>query len=186
MGTELPKEALRDIFVDLSGLPATRVLWDGEAKGFAGPTAGGETGHIILDCIATRRVGVDEELRDYEVEIAPGVFRTRITYRGQRVRTLNVRAECYGNNDGADLLEDIRVRLGSDEVCAALNEADLSLNGDEDVQNVGGASAGNRAVSFASLDVIFNHAVSRVVDVSAESGDTFIESVEIEEAQYES
>lgn len=178
MSTDLPREALRTIFASLSGLPASRVIWAGEPKGWAGRTDEGKSGHLVLDCIATRRVGVDEEIREYDVEVSPDVFRTRIKFFGQRVRTLNVRAENYESDTGYDLLERIRLSLGSDEVGAQLNAVNLSLNGDEDIRPID-ASAGNRKVSFASFDVLLNHLVTRIVDVDPADGDTYIDAVEV-------
>ncbi len=186
MSTALPKEPLRAIFADLSGLPASRVLWSGEPKGFAGVTDAGKSGHLILKLTATRRIGVDEELHEYEVEALPDVFVTRVTLSGFRVRTITVKAENYDGEEGFDLLEEMRLALGSDDVCALLNAAGLSLNGDEGVVGID-ASAGERTVKFAALDVLFNQSVSKVTDRDAEAtGDTFIESLEIEEAKYES
>jgi hypothetical protein len=89
-----------------------------------------------------------------------------------------VRAESYEGESGVDLLERIRMGLGSDETGAALNSAKLSVNGESDTQQIGG-SAGNRYVPFANLDVLLNQYVERVIYVSPETGDTYIDAVEI-------
>lgn len=137
----------------------------------------------MLDLIATRRLGVDEETREYDVTHAedpePRPLYTRITHSGHRVRTVSVRAENYDDEEGYDLLEQIRLGLGQDDTCELLNAAGVSLNGVEDIVNIGGA-AGNRAVSFASMDVLFNQSVSRTYDVPVTTGDTYIDAVELE------
>lgn len=183
MATLLPKEPLRAIFVALSGLPSSRVIWDGEPKGWAGRTTNGKSGHLVLDLITTRKIGVDEETREYNVTHAedaePKPLYTRITHSGHRVRTVAVRAENYDAEEGYDLLEQIRLGLGQDDTCQAFFDNDLALNDIEDIVNIGGA-AGNRAVSFASMDVLFNQCISRTYDVLPSSGDTYIDTVEIE------
>ncbi len=179
MTTALPKEALRAIFVTLSGLPASRVIWDGEPKGWAGRTASGKSGHLVLDLVATRQLGVDEETREYDVTVGENVY-TRITHAGHRVRTIAVRAENYDAEEGYDLLEQIRLGLGQDDTCALFNAAGVALNSVEDIVSLGGA-AGNRAVSFASMDLLLNQTVSRTYDVPvASTGDTYIDTVEVQ------
>lgn len=169
MATTVPKESLRAIFATLSGLPASRVIWDGEPVPPATPTqVGAKTGRLVLNVVATRRLGEDEELREY-----PTVDTTQITYRGFRVRTISVRAEQFAGDEGFDVLEDIRLGIGQNDTRDLLNAAGLSLASSEDVRTID-ASAGNRAVSFATLDVLLNQTVSKVVTKN-EAG--FIESV---------
>ena len=140
----------------------------------------------MLQLLSTRRLGEDEETREYDVETDPDVFVTRVTFSGFRIRTINVRAENYElSEEGFDLLERIRLRLSSDATGEALNAVNLSLYGDEDVRPIE-ASAGNRAVPFASLDILLNQTLVLVVDRDPEtSGDSYIEAVDIEEARYE-
>lgn len=157
MSTTVPKEDLRAIFAILSGLPASRVIWDGEPVPPATPTETGKTGRLVLNVVATRRLGEDEELREY-----PTPDTTRLTYRGFRVRTISVRAEQFAGDEGFDVLEDIRLGIGQNDTRERLNAAGLSLASSEDVRTID-AAAGNRAVSFATLDVLLNQTVSKVV-----------------------
>jgi hypothetical protein len=177
--TDVPRESLRTLFVTLSGLSASRVLWAGESKGFAGKhVTTGKSGHLILDVIATRRLGHDEEERAYNVEVSAGVFRTRVTYSGYRVRTIQVKAENYDAEEGYDLLEKIRMSLGSDETAETLLASQMAVVEDIDVRAIPG-SADNRVTSFAVLDVRFSHRVSLVVDKDpTATGDTYIDQVE--------
>lgn len=128
-------------------------------------------------------MGIDEELREYGVthddDPDPKPTYVRITNQGHRVRTISVRTESYGNYEGCDFLEDLRLQLGQDDTCAALNDTGLALNSVENVQNLGGVE-GNRAVSFAVLDVLVNQMVSRTRDVLESTGDTYINEVEVE------
>lgn len=159
-------------------MPIARVIWDGEPKGWAGKTTSGKTGHLVLNLVATRRIGIDEELKEYNVTVVgePNPV-TRTTYNGQRVRTISVRAEAYDEDEGFDILEAIRLQLGHDDTGELFNAAGLAFNSTEDVVNLGG-SAGNRAVTFASMDVKFNQMVQRVV-ISTNPADTYIDTVEM-------
>lgn len=169
MATSVPKEDLRAIFATLSGLPATRVIWDGEPVPPATPTeVGGKTGRLVLNVVATRRLGEDEEIREY-----PTADTTKLTYRGWRVRTISVRAEQFAGDEGFDVLEDIRLGIGQDDTRALLNAAGLSLASSSDARTLD-AFAGNRAVSYATMDVLLNQTVSKSVTKN-EAG--FIESV---------
>lgn len=173
MATTLPKEPLRALFATLSGLSSDRVIWDGEPKGFAGPGEDGKTGFLILDLIATRKLGTDCEDHDYS---NPAL--TTITYSGQRLRTVTVRAEDYRDYDeGFDLLEDVRVGLGQDDNLLTLSDAGLSLARADDVRTLTISVAGRR-LSFATLDVLFNQAISKVVTKTIDQ-DTYINEVEV-------
>lgn len=157
MSTAVPKEELRTIFAALSGLPATRVIWSGEAVPPATPTEDGKEGRLVLNVAATRTVGWDEEHREY-----PTPDTTEITYRGSRVRTISVRAEQFAGEEGFDVIEEVRLGVGQDDTRASFNAAGLAFAGTSDSHTLD-ANAGNRALSFAQLDVLFNQSVSKVV-----------------------
>ena len=164
MAVEVPREALRTIFVALSGLPASRVIWDGEPKQFPGKMANGKSGMLVLDHIATAHVGVDEETKDYDT---PSAGQTTVTYSGYRVRTIQVKAENY-EGYGVDFLETLRMRIQGDDYADQLNAAGLSINDIGNVNDIGGSS-GNRATAFATVDLLFNQNVSIVEIVTTKN-----------------
>lgn len=170
MATTVPKEPLRALVASLAGLPEAFVVWDGEPKGPVDYAQ--DARRIVLNVVARRRVGEDEEVRAY-----PTPSTTQITYRGQRALTVSVRAENYGAQEGFDLLEDVRTVLGGDASRATLNASDLSLSSIADVRNLPG-KAGNRAISVAQMDLILNQLVTKVVTLN-EAG--YIETVEMSE-----
>lgn len=169
VATTVPKEGLRAIFATLSGLPAAFVRWDGEP---VRPVDHAQDGRrIVLNVLSRRRVGKDQSERTYPDE-------TTLTtkYTGQRVLTISVRSENFGNEEGFDLLEDVRTQLEQPDTGESLNALGLALNETLDVRNLDGF-AGNRKISVAQFDVTFNQAVTRTVTVTS-SGE-YIESVEM-------
>ena len=94
----------------------------------------------------------------------------RMTYTGQRVLTISVRAEHMGQEQAFDLLESVRTRLGDDVSGEALNAVSMSFNGTGDIRTFD-VAAYNRKISVAQLDVLLNQTVTRVVD-TAHSGAT--------------
>lgn len=171
MSTTVPKEQLRAIFATLSGFDASRVIWEGEPLPFAGPTDGGVTGLLRLQTIARRRIGIDESTRVYNLDGT-----TTITYIGNRVLTLQVRAEKYETSDeGVELLELVRLGLGQGDTRELLNTAGLSLATVDDIRDLGG-TADNRATFFAVLDLTLNQQISRSVTSTT---DTYIAEVEV-------
>ncbi len=179
MATTIPKEDLRAFFAELVDLPEDFVEWDGEGRR---PVELGtyDAKRLVLNVVARRSLGWDEETREYiQDEEDPTVYALRRTFTGQRVVTLSLRTENFGEEEGFDLLERVRVLLGSDESRAALNELELSLNSATDVRNVD-AFADDRAISVASLDVIVNQKVETVIEESGDGVDTFIETVDFE------
>lgn len=126
------------------------------------------TGRLILNLVASRRIGEDEEIRTY-----PTPDTTQITYSGHRVRTVSVRAEQFAGEEGFDVLERIRLGIGQDDTRASLNAAGVALARSSDVQNVN-VNAGNRAISVAQFDVELNQWVTNTV-TQTQAG--YIESV---------
>jgi len=176
VATSIPKEELRNLVASLADCDPSRVLWDGEPVPFLGPDEEGRTGCFVLNVTATRAVGIDEETIEYGVEV-DSVLYTRVTYSGVRVRTVQIRAEQYDDEEGFDLLEDVRLGLRSTEASDALRAAGLSLHSLDDIQNIGG-SADNRATTFANLDARFNQKVSSVKLFDPDTK-TYIEHVEL-------
>lgn len=149
----VPKSALRTIFASLSGLNPLQVVWDGEGLPF------GQRLHLAV--VARRSLGVDEELREY-----PTPNTTRITLRGQRVLTISVRAENFDADEAFDLLERIRLAAGQDDVRASIrSSADVALTSATDIRPVP-ATSDNRTIRVATMDLFFNQAVEKVIDVN--------------------
>lgn len=170
MATTVPKDALRTLVAALAGLPVAVVIWDGEP---VPPVVGVQDGRrIVLNVAARRSLGRDEAQRSY-----PDDATIRISYRGQRVLTVSMRAENYGIEEGFDLLESVRTQLDQADIGVILNASDLSFNSSGDVRTLPGV-ARNRAISVAQLDVLLNQTVTRVVDKVVEGGD-WIASVEV-------
>lgn len=173
MGTTVPKESLRTLVASYSGLPVAVVLWDGEPKPPVGPSQ--DARRITLNVVARRKVGRDSKRREY-----PDANTIVSTYRGQRVVTVSIKAENMGQEEGFDLLELVRMQLDSEDASPALGAVGLSVNDTADVRNLDG-SAGNRKISVAQLDVLFNQVVERVVTTAASGlNPSYIEEVELE------
>jgi hypothetical protein len=170
VATTIPKEELRALIASLADTPVSNVIWDGEPVPFVAAKNGKVQGLIVLDPTARRRVGVDEEKREY-----PTPTTLKRTFSGQRVVTLSVLAQNYGAEEGFDLLESVRTLISSDENRAALNGMSLALAATSDVRTLDG-SAGNRALSFAHFDIELNQRVEKVITTT---GDTYIQSVTV-------
>lgn len=154
--------------MSLSGLPEAVVIFGGEP---VSPVAFSQDARrLVLNVTAIRRVGQDLRTREF----LPG-FVTRTTLKGQRVVTLQVRAENYGIEEGYELLEDLRTELESPEVGEILNAAGLALNETQPVLVLDGSS-GNRTISVASFDAFMNWTSTSVTDKVDPSG--YIETVE--------
>lgn len=174
MATAIPKDEFRTIISDISELPEAFIVWDGEPKRPVDYGTGAK--RLVLNPTARRRVGEDEEKREYvsDPDNLPDGLLVKTTFSGQRSVTISMRAENFGAEEGFDFLELIRTMLGADETRLALNELEMSLARITDIQTFP-VTAGNRTISVASMDVILNHHVERVI---TKSGDTYIERVE--------
>lgn len=165
MSTAVPRAAIRTIVASVLGMPESHVIWEGEPVPFVAVGA-----LLVLDVVARRAVGVDEERREY-----PTPDTTRLTLRGQRVLTISVRASTYGSEEAFDLLERLRVSLGQDATRDTMRGAGVSFTDATNIQPLPGV-VDNRAISVAQLDVTFNEAVEKVVDVASAG---YIETVEM-------
>jgi hypothetical protein len=169
VSTTVPKEELRTLFAAMTGLPVEMIIWDGEP---VPPVVFEQDARrVTLNVLARRPVGKDETTRSY-----PDASTVRFTYKGQRLLSLSVRAENYGNEEGFDLLESVRTQLEQPDTGAILNASDMSVNTTGEVRNLDGV-AHNRVISVAQLDVLFNQTVTRVVDKADSAG--YIETVEM-------
>ncbi len=146
----IPKAPLRALFASLADLPETQVIWEGEPVPFGQPAV------LTLDVLTLRPVGFDDETREY-----PTPDTTKITSRGQRVLTMSVRLDMYVQEKEAyDVLEDVRLGLGSDEIRELFNEEDLAFTEGTDIQRLP-STVDNRAYSRAQFDIVCNMAVTR-------------------------
>lgn len=176
MATTIPKSGLRTLVATLSALPEAWILWDGEPKG---PVSYAQDAkRLILNVVARRRVGEDEEKREYvaDPDNLPDGLLLKRTFSGHRSLTVSVRAEDYAEEEGFDFLERIRVLIGADEYRAVLNTLELSLASVSDIRTINGV-AGNRSISIATMDLILNQRVETVITAE---GDTYISTVETE------
>lgn len=137
----------------MAGLPADVVLIDGEPV--SPVTYSQDARRLILGVSAIRRVGSDRRLREY---LQNG--QTRTTWTGQRVVTVQLRAENYGVQEGYEFLEDLRTQLDTPEIGEALNTIGVALNLTQDI-NVLDVTSGNRVIGVAVIDVLFNWASTR-------------------------
>lgn len=171
MSTTIPKDGLRTLVASLADLSEEFIVWDGEPMR---PVDFSEDAkRLILNIVARRAIGEDEEKREYVFDPPNGMLLKR-TFSGQRSVTISIRAEDFGDEEGFDFLERIRTLLGADESRLVLNALGLALARTEDVHVLPG-TAGNRAISVASMDVVVNQRVETIVTTT---GDTYIETVE--------
>lgn len=172
MAVTVPKDSLRALFAGLAGVPASNVIWDGEPVPMVAPKAGQVQGLLTLDVVARRTLGVDEERRTYNPDGS-----MTLTLGGQRELVISLRADMYGSEEAFDLLENVRVGVGQDDVRASFRAAGVAFTQASNVQPLPG-TVDNRAISVASLDFFFNQAVTKTVNVAADVGN-WIETVEI-------
>jgi hypothetical protein len=169
VSTTVPKEELRALFAAMTGLPPDVVIWDGEP---VPPVVFEQDARLVtLNVVSRRAIGRDETTRSY-----PDAGTVRFTYKGQRLLVLSVRAENFGNEEGFDLLEDVRTQLEQGDIGEMLNASNLALNEAGEVRNLDGV-VDNRSISVAQLDVRLNQTVTRVVDKADPAG--WIESIEM-------
>jgi hypothetical protein len=173
VATSFPAEDVRTIITGLTGLNAERVQWDGEEIPFLGVDEDGNSGRLVLQIIATRTVGVDDAVREY-----PDADTTKITYSGLRIRTVQITAENFEDEEGTDTLEELRLKLVDEDTDALFEACGLSLASSEDVRAID-ATGGNRVLPWATLDLTFNQTVTRVVEKDTSTGDTYINEVEM-------
>lgn len=174
MSTSVPKEDLRALIASISGLAAAYIIWEGEPKRPVDQTQLAR--RIILGVVARRRVGEDEEKRDYvpDPDNLPDGLLLQLTFSGCRALTISIRVENYAQEEGFDYLENIRTMLGADDVRATLNTSALSLASIADIRQFS-STAGNRMISVASMDILLNQRVEKIV---TKVGDTYIGTVD--------
>lgn len=171
MATTVPKEELRALLASITGLTADMIIWDGEP--IPPVVFEQDARRVTLNVVSRRPVGKDETTRTY-----PDAATIRFNYKGQRVLGISFLAENFGNEQGFDLLESVRTQLEQPDNGVILNAANLSVNTTGEVRNLD-VFAGNRAISVAQLDVLFNQTVTRVVDkVVGDANPSYIETVE--------
>lgn len=153
----------------MANLPSAFVVWDGEPIRPVNLTH--DAKRLILNVVARRRVGWDSADVKY-----PDTDTKITTWTGQRVLTVSVRAENFGQEEGFDLLEDLRSQL-EDERKEDLSSMALSLNDTQEIYNLD-AAVNQRAISVAQMDIVFNQTVTRTRTETG--GGFYIESAELE------
>lgn len=156
MTTELPRAQLIDLVQGLSEFPAR---WEGEVEQEWGIWETKPGVYSELSITGYTRLGVDEYRQDYDAK----VLQLKSTMSGQRQFTLTIKAKSYEIGKlPTDILERIRLRLGSVSAHFILQDAGLAIvralpivplppeKSEED----------NRYVFSAAMDIRFGFAVS--------------------------
>ncbi len=150
MATDLPKEVIRTLVASLSGIPASRVRWQGEAERVALPI-GGKSGKITLNVVALTEGDAMESRRAYDA-----ATKTLTQQWGATEEiTISVRADNFlGAGEAYNLLRKVRFALmqwgGTTQ--ATLNTAGLAYIEAPSITKLD-YEVDNREISSASLDI---------------------------------
>jgi hypothetical protein len=159
VGLLVPKEPIRTLIAALSGVPVSRVYWDGEPEKHIGPISG-KAGKITLNVPARAENGTIEPRRTYTGGPTP----TQTTEWGKHeTMTLSIRADNFiGHGEAFDTLEKVRFRLGLPSSRAALRAADLAFVDAPLLVTRGTMVVDTRVVSSSVMDVRLAQVVSEV------------------------
>lgn len=172
MGHEVPREPLRALVASLSGVPASRVYWDGEPEKHLGPIAG-KAGKIVLNVTARAANGEPEERREWN----PDTLEYELEYGAQRTLTISVRAHNFlGFGEAYDLLEKVRMGLARKTSRATLRAVDLAYVDTPSIVQLPNSTVDTRVYSAASLDFRVSQLVTDAPDPTGVTG-TWIEKV---------
>ena len=169
MAVEVPRDELRTLISTLSGVPESRVYWDGEPERTVGLWgASGKAGKITLDVVARASLGGEEmRINDDEEEILGGT----------RVLTISCRADNFlGMGEAFDTLEYVRLRLLRRSSRAALRDAGLAYVDAPSITTID-YSVDNRAISSAVLDIRLSQVVTDAPPQEGPDATEFIEKV---------
>ncbi len=175
MSTDVPKEALRTIVSALTGVPESRVCWDGEPERAVGLWgAAGKAGKITLNVVSRALVGTEEmRIDDNEEEIIGGT----------RVLTISCRADNYlGMGEAFDLLEKMRMGFLRRSARKALRDVGLAYLDAPLITNLD-FSIDNRSISSANLDIRLTHVATDAPPQVGLDKTEFIEKVSRKSAE---
>ncbi len=169
MGVEVPVDAIRAIVSTLTGVPESRVYWDGEPERSVGLWgASGKAGKITLNVVSRALVGTEEmRIDDNEEEIIGGT----------RILTISCRADNYlGMGEAFDLLERMRMGFLRRSVRKSLRDAGLAFLDAPLITNLD-FSVDNRSISAANLDIRLSHIATDAPPQTGLDATHFIEKV---------
>lgn len=159
MALTLPKEPIRQLIAELSGIPVSRVYWDGEAEKHIGPIAG-KAGKITLNAPAIAELGTLEPRRTYEDTPEP---KQTTEWGTHETVTLSIRADNFiGHGEAFDTLAKVRFGMKLPSSRAALRAADLAYIDSPMIVTRGNTVVDTRVISASSLDVRLAHLVTSV------------------------
>lgn len=174
MALSIPKEEIRSLVATLSGIPASRVYWDGEPeRPMLGPVSG-KAGKITLNVPARAELGTIEPRYEYD-----GVTGEQSEEWGaHETLTISIRADNFlGHGEAFDTLEKVRFRIARPTYRTQLRAADLAYIDSPSIVSLDYA-VDNRAISAASLDVRLAHMRSEAVSDATTSGEESAEWIE--------
>ncbi len=169
MSTDVPKEVLRTIVSTLTGVPESRIYWEGEPERTVGLWgAAGKAGKITLNVVSRALVGTEEmRIDDNEEEIIGGT----------RVLTISCRADNYLNmGEAFDLLEKMRMGFLRRSARKALRDVGLAYLDAPLITNLD-FSVDNRSISAANLDIRLSHVATDAPPQTGLDATHFIEKV---------
>jgi len=133
--------------------PIMFVSWLGEGQHFMGPTQGELAEQLNLDVTHVKKVGTEDVSMDYDANAEAN----DVTVTGHRVYTVNFKLTSYAFDKPAyDTLDRLCLRFRYQGVLDQLEDMGLAFARAYDVIPLS-ASADNRELYVASVDIRFNH-----------------------------
>ncbi len=161
MALEIPVEAIRSLVAAVTGFPASRVYWQGEAEKHIGPISG-KAGKLTLTMTSAVE-GPLEPRRTFDGEADPP---TQTTEWGEsEILTITIRADNFiGHGKAYDTLRKLKRGLRYPSSSAALLAADLAYLDAPSIQTLSNQAVDNRIISCAAMDVRLSFLASEVPD----------------------
>jgi hypothetical protein len=176
MASDIPREAIRTLVAQLTGVHVSCVNWQGEPEKALGPI-GGKAGKITLNVTARRINGTEEARRTYDEDTQT----SRVRYGAHRFLTISIRADNFlGHGEAFDTLERLRLRLYRPASRKALRDVKCSFMDCPSIQALDRV-VDNRAVSAASMDLRLQQVVVDAGDDGLGMVEPWIEKVSSEE-----
>lgn len=151
MSVEVPQDEIRSVISKLSGVPESRINWDGEPERAVGLWgAAGQAGKITLSVVARLINGADEMRVVDDVEIVTS----------NRILTIGCRADNFLKmGDAFDTLEKIRIGLFRRSARKTLRDAGLAFVDAQTITTLD-YDVDNRVISSATLDLRLSQTVT--------------------------
>ncbi len=169
MSVEVPKEAIRAIVATLTGVPASRVNWDGEPERSVGLWGvSGQAGKITLNVVSRQFIGSEEmRINDDDEEVIGAT----------RILTISCRADNFlGLGEAFDLLEKMRIGFYRRSIRKTFRDAGLAFI-DAPLITPLDMNVDNRAISSAIIDVRLAHIATDAPPQEGLDKTEFIEKV---------